>query len=59
MDVNVMYPPQPRGRGRVIALHCSGAGASQWNYLAEALVGGYEVARSRVLQKRKHGAVDR
>jgi pimeloyl-ACP methyl ester carboxylesterase len=26
-----------------MALHCSGAGASQWNYLAEALGGGYEV----------------
>jgi pimeloyl-ACP methyl ester carboxylesterase len=43
MNVNMMYPPRPRGRGRVMALHCSGAGASQWTYLAEALGGAYEV----------------
>jgi pimeloyl-ACP methyl ester carboxylesterase len=30
-------------RGRVIALHCSGAGASQWDHLAEALGPTYEV----------------
>jgi pimeloyl-ACP methyl ester carboxylesterase len=27
----------------VVALHCSGAGTSQWNNLAEALGGGYEL----------------
>ena len=27
----------------MIALHCSGAGSSQWNYLAEVLGGGFEV----------------
>ena len=43
MNVNMVYPPRPKGRGRVVALHCSGAGASQWNYLAEALGGGYEL----------------
>jgi pimeloyl-ACP methyl ester carboxylesterase len=43
MNVNMVYPPRPRRRGRVMALHCSGAGASQWGYLAEALGGGYEV----------------
>jgi pimeloyl-ACP methyl ester carboxylesterase len=43
MNVNIVYPPRPKCRGRVVALHCSGAGASQWNYLAEALGGGYEV----------------
>jgi pimeloyl-ACP methyl ester carboxylesterase len=43
MNVNIVYPPLPRGRGRVMALHCSGAGAGQWNYLAEALGGGYQV----------------
>jgi pimeloyl-ACP methyl ester carboxylesterase len=43
MNVNMVYPPRPARRGRVIALHCSGAGASQWRYLAEALGGGYEV----------------
>jgi pimeloyl-ACP methyl ester carboxylesterase len=31
-------------RGRVIALHCSGANASQWCALAEALGGRYDVA---------------
>jgi hypothetical protein len=30
-------------RPPVIALHCSGAGASQWHSLAEALGGDYEV----------------
>jgi len=43
MNVNMVYPPRPKGRGRVMALHCSGAGASQWTYLAEALGGGYEL----------------
>lgn len=35
--------PRPMRRERVIALHCSGAGASQWSYLAEALGGAYEL----------------
>ena len=43
MNVNMVYPPRPARRGRVIALHCSGGGASQWCYLAEALGGRYEV----------------
>lgn len=34
---------RPAYRERVIALHCSGAGASQWRSLAEALGDGYEV----------------
>ena len=42
MNVNIVYPG-PTRRGRVIALHCSGAGAGQWRYLAEALGGRYEV----------------
>lgn len=44
MNVNFVYPPRPTRRGRVIALHCSGGGASQWRYLAESLGGRYEVA---------------
>lgn len=44
MNVNMIYPPRPERRGRVIALHCSGGGASQWSYLAEALGGRYDVA---------------
>jgi pimeloyl-ACP methyl ester carboxylesterase len=44
MNVNCVFPPRPARRGRVIALHCSGGGASQWSYLAEALGGRYEVA---------------
>jgi pimeloyl-ACP methyl ester carboxylesterase len=44
MNVNFVYPPRPARRGRVIALHCSGSGASQWSYLAEALGGSYELA---------------
>lgn len=43
MNVNMVYPPRPTRRGRVIALHCSGGGASQWSYLAEGLGGRYEV----------------
>jgi pimeloyl-ACP methyl ester carboxylesterase len=43
MNVNMVYPPLPARRGRVIALHCSGGGASQWSYLAEGLGGRYEV----------------
>ena len=43
MNVNMVYPPRPARRGRVIALHCSGGGASQWSYLAEGLGGRYEV----------------
>jgi pimeloyl-ACP methyl ester carboxylesterase len=44
MNLSMMHPPRPTPRRRVIALHCSGAGASQWSHLAEALGGGYEVA---------------
>jgi pimeloyl-ACP methyl ester carboxylesterase len=43
MIANVADPPRPARRDRVIALHCSGAGASQWCRLAEALGGRYEV----------------
>lgn len=43
MNVNLVYPPRPARRERVIALHCSGGSASQWGYLAEALGGRYEV----------------
>jgi len=35
--------PRPAPRGRVIALHCSGAGAGQWRALAAALGPGYEL----------------
>ena len=43
MNENMASPPRRRRRGEVIALHCSGAGAGQWNHLAEALGGEYEV----------------
>ena len=43
MNVNIAYPPWPARRERVIALHCSGSGAGQWSYLAEALGGSYEL----------------
>ena len=36
-------PPRRARRTRVIALHCSGAGASQWRCLGETLGAGYEV----------------
>ena len=38
-----MEPPRRARRTRVIALHCSGAGAGQWRNLGETLGGGYEV----------------
>jgi len=44
MNVNMVYPARPARRGRVLALHCSGGGASQWCYLAERLGGRYEVS---------------
>jgi len=34
---------QPSRRGLVIALHCSGSGASQWRRLGEELGGDYEL----------------
>jgi len=43
MNVHVVRPAEPRARGRVLALHCSGAGPSQWSHLAQALGAGYEV----------------
>ena len=43
MTIDTASPQRPVRR-RVIALHCSGAGASQWCALAEALGGRYEVA---------------
>jgi pimeloyl-ACP methyl ester carboxylesterase len=43
MNVNMVYPLRPRSRGRVMALHCSGADASQWTDLAEALGGTYQM----------------
>lgn len=42
MNVHI-EPPQRARRTRVIALHCSGAGAGQWRPLGETLGGGYEV----------------
>jgi pimeloyl-ACP methyl ester carboxylesterase len=38
-----MEPPRRARRTRVIALHCSGAGAGQWRSLGETLGGGYEL----------------
>jgi surfactin synthase thioesterase subunit len=43
MNLNMVNPPRPAPRGRVIALPCSGADAGQWHYLAEALGGRYEL----------------
>jgi pimeloyl-ACP methyl ester carboxylesterase len=42
MNFDTVSPQRPVRR-RVVALHCSGAGASQWCALAEALGGGFEV----------------
>jgi len=43
MDINIVHLPRPNCRARVIALHCSGAGASQWRHLGSALGGGYDL----------------
>ena len=43
MNETMASLPRRRRRAEVIALHCSGAGAGQWNCLAEALGGEYEV----------------
>ena len=43
MNNAMVHPPRPAHRGRVIALHCSGAGAGQWRHLAEALGERYEM----------------
>ncbi len=43
MYASIRGPSRLRRRGRVIALHCSGGGASQWLRLADALDGRYAV----------------
>ena len=43
MNIGTMYPPRLACRARVIALHCSGAGASQWGCLVDVLGDRYEV----------------
>lgn len=43
MTADMMSPLHPTNRCRVIALHCSGAGAGQWKKLDEALGPTYQV----------------
>ena len=43
MKMDYLHSPQTRSRVPVIALHCSGAGASEWYSLAEALGDEYEL----------------
>jgi pimeloyl-ACP methyl ester carboxylesterase len=43
MTTDSLYRPRRGRHERVIALHCSGGGASQWCHLAEPLGGGYAV----------------
>src|SRR5262249_22173584 len=43
MNVDMPHPLRSAPRGRVIALHCSGAGAGQWCALTEALEDAYDV----------------
>ena len=42
MNIHI-EPPRRARRTRVIALHCSGAGAGQWRSLAVTLGAGYEL----------------
>jgi len=44
VSINIVTPSRPECRTRVIALHCSGAGASQWRTLADALGERYETS---------------
>src|SRR5262245_26994657 len=43
MSTMPVYPPRPKRRERVIALHCSGASPAQWYDLAGALGGRYQL----------------
>jgi pimeloyl-ACP methyl ester carboxylesterase len=43
MNISMVHPAHPIRRRRVIALHCSGAGGSQWADLAKTLGIHYEV----------------
>jgi pimeloyl-ACP methyl ester carboxylesterase len=43
MNAQVQISPQPSRRARIIALHCSGASASQWHRLAQTLGEDFEV----------------
>jgi pimeloyl-ACP methyl ester carboxylesterase len=43
MNIHRMYRLRQRKRARVIAFHCSGAGAGEWRALAEALGSPFEV----------------
>jgi pimeloyl-ACP methyl ester carboxylesterase len=43
MRVDTVYPLRPAVRPRVIALHCSGADASQWGCLVDVLGDRYEL----------------
>ena len=43
MTVNMLHPLRRARRGRVVALHCSGASAGQWYAVAEALGDQYEI----------------
>ena len=43
MNIRMVFPDAPGRRKRAIALHCSGAGASQWRSLAHELGDGYEL----------------
>jgi pimeloyl-ACP methyl ester carboxylesterase len=54
MNVVRINAPRPAGSDRAIALHCSGAGASQWDLLAETLGGKY-----RLLTPEHYGSVSR
>jgi hypothetical protein len=43
MRTDTVSATQPTRRGLVVALHCSGAGASQWRWLGAELGGDYEL----------------
>lgn len=43
MNIRNVHAPAVARRRRVVALHCSGAGAGQWRQLAEALNDSYEL----------------
>ena len=59
MNVNMVYPPRPARRGRVIALHCSGGGASQWSLPGRGAGRPLRGAGAGALRLREHRTMDR
>ena len=53
MNGNFVYLPRPQRRGRVIALHCSGGGASQWSLSGRGAGRTLRSGGTRALRRRR------